>query len=217
MAKNQTADITDSSAWLRNGDLIFNIRPSIDGRDFGGVYTFRLNGPGKLAGIGRGDSAEAESGWSINRYAESQPGAEGVTIATEFDNEKLEYLKDLLSITAVRESSLTAAELWSYVDYLKSNGLKSDRYEIAFWNRVSAVFGILIMAVLALPFATGSLRSAGAGARMVIGALIGLGYFLLTQTLSDSVTVFNLSPILVGWFPTGLLFVVVCIGLTRAR
>jgi lipopolysaccharide export system permease protein len=217
IAKSKSVDITDSNAWLRNGDLIFNIRPSLDGREFGGVYTFRFGSSGSLTGIGRGDTAEEESGWSISNYQESQMGAGGVKIATEFDDEKLVYLKDLLSITAVRQSSLTAAELWSYVQYLKSNGLKSDRYEIAFWNRVSAVFGILIMAMLALPFATGSLRSAGMGARMVIGALIGLGYFLLTQTLADSVAVFSLSPILVAWFPTVLLFMVVWIGLNRAR
>jgi lipopolysaccharide export system permease protein len=217
MAKSNSADITDANAWLRNGDLIFNIRPSRGGRGFGGVYTFRLGSSGSLTGIGRGDSAEEDSGWSISDYQESRMGDDGVKISTEFDNEKLVYLKDLLSITAVRQSSLTAAELWSYVQYLKNNGLKSDRYEIAFWSRVSAVFGILAMAMLALPFATGSLRSAGTGARMVIGVLIGLGYFLLTQTLADSGAVFNLSPILVAWFPTALLFVVVCVGLSRVR
>ena len=70
---------------------------------------------------------------------------------------------------------------------------------------------------LALPFVTGSLRSAGAGARIVIGALIGVGYFLLSQTLTDSVALFNLSPVFVAWLPTLILVLITLIGLRRIR
>ena len=96
------------------------------------------------------------------------------------NTEQAAKLSDLLAITAVRESSLTGAELWSYIKYLQSNGLESDRYEIAFWNRIATVAGIAVMCMLALPFVLGPLRSTGAGARMLIGTFIGIGYFLLS-------------------------------------
>ncbi|MDP6437525.1 MAG: LPS export ABC transporter permease LptG [Gammaproteobacteria bacterium] len=218
VAKSGNAEMTGASAWLRDGNTIFNLRPSIDGIDFGGVYVFRMGDKTTLSGIGRGDSVQAEDdAWSVTNYRESILGPERVTIETYIDRSQVEDLSDLLAITEVRESSLTATALWTYVQYLRSNGLNADRYEIAFWSRISTVVGVSIMCVLALPFVFGSLRSTGAGARMLIGMLIGVGYFFLSRTLADSGAVFELSPLLVAWFPTVLLAVVTLFALSRLR
>ncbi len=201
-ARSGGADIAGSSAWVRSGDVIFNIRPSLDGTDYGGVYAYRLSERAQLIGIGRGESVQTGGEWSIKNYRESRMSGKGIEISTDFDLDKLAGLKDLLSITAVRESSLTGAKLWAYVQYLEANGLDSDKYQVALWSRVSSLVGILAMCVLALPFVSGPLRSAGAGARMLIGALIGIGYFFLSATLKDGGAVFGLSPILVAWLPS---------------
>jgi lipopolysaccharide export system permease protein len=216
VAKSGNADITGASAWLREGDAIFNVRPSIDGIDNQGVYVFRMGAAGKLAGIGRADSVETEnSGWELSNYRESILSSDGIRIGTEIDQEQVAKLGDLLALTAVRESSLTAFELYKYVQYLQTNGLDADRYEIAFWGRVATVVGIAVMCVLAVPFVFGSLRTTGAGARMIVGVLIGVGYFLLSNTLADSGAVFDLSPIIVAWLPTLLLAGGTAIALNR--
>jgi lipopolysaccharide export system permease protein len=218
VAKSGGADIAGSSAWLRNGDAIFNVRPSRDGIDYGGVYVFRMGKPGRLMGIGRADSEQTETEeWSLYNYRESYLVNGNVNISTSFDVDQIVALSDLLAITKVRESSLTGAELWTYVQHLKRNGLESDLYEIAFWSRVATLVSIGVMCMLALPFVFGSLRTTGAGARMVIGVLIGVGYFLLSRTMNDSGAVFDLSPILVAWLPTILLASGTIIGINRIR
>lgn len=217
VAKSGEADIAGSSAWLRDGNIVFNVRPSIDGIDFGGVYVFRVGEGVFLSGIGRGDSMPSDEGgeWQLSNYRESRFGTSGVNIGTDIEQERVGKLTDLLAITAVKESSLTGHELWAYVQYLKANGLDADRYEIAFWGRVATVAGIAVMCVLALPFVFGSLRSTGAGARMIIGVLIGVGYFLLNRTMADSAAVFDLSPFLVAWIPTVLLIIITVVGIRR--
>jgi len=219
VAKSGEADITGSSAWLRDGNLIFNVRPSIDGTDYGGVYIFRVDKGVFLSGIGRGDSvqSDADDEWALSNYKESEFVAGGVTIRTEVAQERVAKLTDLLSITAVRASSLTGQELWAYIKYLKANGLDADTYEIALWTRLATMVGVAVMCVLALPFVFGSLRSTGAGARMIIGILIGLGYFLLNRTFEDSSAVFDLNPVLVAWIPTALLIIGTVVGLRRLR
>jgi lipopolysaccharide export LptBFGC system permease protein LptF len=52
---------------------------------------------------------------------------------------------------------------------------------------------------------------------MLIGVLIGVGYFLLSRTLADSAAVFDLSPVFVAWLPTTLLALGTLIGLNRLR
>jgi len=217
VAKSGNADLAGSSAWLRDSDAIFNVRPSIDGTDFGGVYVFRLGQSGSLTGIGRGDAIFPESGdsWELGNYQESRFAVDGVALAEDFDAERISKMSDLLAITQVRESSLTAKELWAYVRHLRSNGLDADAYEIAFWSRIAMVVGIGVMCVMGLPFVFGSLRTTGAGARMIFGVLIGLGYFLLSRTMADSAAVFDWSPIIVAWIPTTLLLMITLIGLKR--
>lgn len=217
VAKSGEADLTGSSAWLRDGDTIFNVRPAVDGAEYGGVYVFRMRDGHALLGIGRADSLEtADADWQLDNYRESVLSLDGVELSTTIDPEQnIAKLGDLLAITAVKESSLTATELYSYVRYLRRNGLDASRYEIAFWGRIARAAGVAVMCVLALPFVFGSLRSTGAGARMIIGVLIGVVYFLFSRTMADSAAVFNLSPVLVAWLPTLLLTAATGIALRR--
>ena len=64
---------------------------------------------------------------------------------------------------------------------------------------------LLLVVILALPFALGPMRTSGQGARTVIGILIGAGFVLLSQTLESSGRLFDLPPWIVGWGPTVLL------------
>jgi len=216
MLKSGQADMTGSSAWLREGDKIFNVRPSVDAVEYAGVYVFRMSEDGKLDGIGRADSFEAEENvWVFRNYRESVLDPGGISIADEIDAAQVNKLSDLLSITAVKDSSLTAPELYNYIQYLKGNGLDADRYETVFWGRIATIAGVAVMCVLAVPFVFGTLRDTGAGARMIVGVLIGVAYFLLSNTLADSGAVFDLSPIFVAWLPTALLAGGTLIALNR--
>ena len=57
--------------------------------------------------------------------------------------------------------------------------------EFAFWSRIARTTAILFAALLAVPFVFGSLRSAGAGARTLIGVLIGVTFFLVQRMLES--------------------------------
>jgi lipopolysaccharide export system permease protein len=78
---------------------------------------------------------------------------------------------------------------------------------------VAVAFSVL----LAIPFVLGSLRSAGAGTRMLMGLLVGVAFFLLQRLIESGTVVFNLNPILLAWLPTALLGIVTLTLLARAR
>ena len=73
------------------------------------------------------------------------------------------------------------------------------------------------MPILALAFVFGSLRSGGAGSRLVIGVVIGLAYYLASETLANSGQVFNLNPVVVNWLPFILLCGITATALARIR
>jgi lipopolysaccharide export system permease protein len=71
--------------------------------------------------------------------------------------------------------------------------------------------------LLAIPFVLGSLRSAGAGTRMLMGLVAGIGLFLLQRLIESGTLVFDLNPVILAWIPTALLGVVSISLLARAR
>ena len=75
----------------------------------------------------------------------------------------------------------------------------------------------MIMPVLALAFVFGSLRTGGAGARLMIGVVIGLAYYLASEMLANSGQVFNLNPAVVAWLPSAALAAVTIVALQRVR
>jgi lipopolysaccharide export system permease protein len=73
------------------------------------------------------------------------------------------------------------------------------------------------MTMLALPFVLGSLRSAGAGARMVIGLVIGLGYYVLGELSANTGQVFALDPVVAAWAPSSVLLIITMLAVVRLR
>ncbi len=208
------------SVWVRDGRAIFNVSKAGEGNRFGGVYVFVMGEDGELAAIGRANSAQLteKNEWMLNNFAETVFTADGVRIRkVARESQQNNLTTDLLAMTEVRASSLDAIELYRYIQYLRNNGLNASRYQIAFWTRLSMAAGIVVMAVLALPFVLGELRSTGAGARMLVGVIIGLAYFLLSKTMGDSGEVYGLNPFLVAWLPTIMLAGVTTIALGRTR
>lgn len=208
------------SAWVREGNTIMNMSRMGDPGSFGGVYLFRL-GPGEgLASIARADSAGIAGGseWTLNNFAETRFEDTGVTVRRERRFAELTDLNpELLSLTVVRAEALNGLALWRYIRYLRDNELDSSPFEVAFWGRIASAVAVAPMCVLALALAFGQMRRAGTGARMLVGVVVGLAYFLVSRALADGGEVYDLQPLLVGWLPTLMLAIATFVALMRAR
>jgi lipopolysaccharide export LptBFGC system permease protein LptF len=52
---------------------------------------------------------------------------------------------------------------------------------------------------------------------MLLGMILGIGFFLLQRLIESGTVVFNLDPVLLAWLPTALLALVTVTLLARAR
>jgi lipopolysaccharide export system permease protein len=216
-----SVDIANArSAWMKDGDRIFNFRRADDGINFGGVYLFELDAGGILYQVARADSAEIDSQqrWILANYVATQFSDDNITSSAERRSVQDYNLSlELLGYSEVREDLLDTQGLKRYIQYLEQNDLDADRYVTAYWARISDSVSVLLMTLLALPFVSGGLRTSGAGARLLVGLLIGLGYYVVAQTFVNSGEVFNLDPIIIAWLPCSILFVITIIALLRMR
>lgn len=208
------------SAWVRDGNVIMNLSRMGDPYSFGGVYLFRLGQGDELVSVARADSAELSEGsaWALSRFAESRFTGAGVEVrrAAHFA-EATGLHHDILGLTVVRPEALNGFALWRYIGYMRDNGLDSLRFEIAFWGRLAAGVAVAPMVVLALAVVFGQMSRTGTGARVLVGIVTGLAYFLLSRALADGGRVYDLDPLLVGWLPTLLLAAAAAWLLRRAR
>jgi lipopolysaccharide export system permease protein len=221
-ALHDDLDMADAqSAWLKDGNRIINLRRPAGLLDFnGGVFLFELSDDLRLRQVARADSADidASSRWMLANYAATAFSPEGISVRRERNaREDYNLSPDLLSLSVVRQDLLDTPSLRRYIDYLRANDLDADAYLIAYWTRMANIVSVVLMTLLALPFVSGSLRSAGTGARMVVGLVIGLGYYVATQVFANSGEVFEFDPRLVAWLPIAVLALFTAGGLVRAR
>jgi lipopolysaccharide export system permease protein len=207
-------------AWLRDGDTIISVQQQSAGSTYGGVQVFRFDGHRRLLSVGRAESASVDSGnqWRLEGFLETRFRDGGADVGSEpLFPLRSTLSADLLGLAVVEPEALGLRDLRAYIAHLKRNDLDATSFEIALSSRLARVVALVLVVVLALPFALGPMRSSGQGARAVIGILIGAAFVLLSQTLESSGQLFDLPPAVVGWGPTVLLALLTAVLVVRAR
>ena len=209
-----------NAAWVKDGPVILHLERINSEFEFGGVYLFRFNEDHSLQSIARAENSGIDDTdqWVLENVRETRFVGDGVrAMQASVALESFDLNSELLGITLVKPVSLSARGLMSYINYLKRNELTARRYETELWSRIARTATVLIMPVLALGFVFGSLRSSGYGGRLMLGVLIGLGYFLASEMLANSGQVFNLNPAIVSWMPSAALLLIALFALSRVR
>jgi lipopolysaccharide export system permease protein len=203
-------NIAGGGVWVKDGNTMINVAEQSGDNLFGGVFVFQFDTPQQLAGVARAERATVMPDgrhWQLQTYASTRfeedrvvsRQARSETLAADVDPE-------VLGLAASKKpGQLPSMDLLRLIGHLEANGLKTDAYEFAFWSRLARTCAIVIVALLAVPFVFGPLRSSGSGARLLIGVLLGVGFFLLQRTVESGAIVFNLNPIALAWLPTALL------------
>jgi lipopolysaccharide export system permease protein len=209
------------STWLKDGSYIFNLQREVGDLGFGsGVNMFEITDDHRLVRVAQADSADVDSQqrWVLANYAETRFDRAGIAALHEDRSlQSYDLSPDLLNLSIVRHDLLDTPGLQRYIGYLKANDLDADRYLIAYWGRIANVLSVTFMTLLALPFVFSNLRSAGTGARLIVGLIIGLGFYVIDETFANSGEVFDIDPVVVAWIPTSGLIVVTVLALARMR
>ena len=81
-------------------------------------------------------------------------------------------------------SELTPDILLQYVQHLRDNRQRTDRYEIALWKKAVYPLAVVVMLALALPFGYLQVRAGGIGYKVFAGIMLGVGFHFLNGLFS---------------------------------
>ena len=87
----------------------------------------------------------------------------------------------ILNVLMVVPEQMSLLKLISYIEHLSDNHQETSRYEIVLWQKIIYPFAVLVMMVLALPFAHFQVRQGGVSAKIFTGIMLGLGFHLANR------------------------------------
>ena len=105
--------------------------------------------------------------------------------------------------------------LWGKFHYLKKVGLDQGQVTFTLWQHIMQPFTTIVMICLGVPFTLGSLRDSSSGARMVIGVLIGFGFYMLNEFLGPIAFIYQVPAAIAAVLPSFLFLTCYVIMLRR--
>jgi lipopolysaccharide export system permease protein len=206
--------------WVRDGNLLINVSQQSGTGEFAGMLIFKLTEDHHLESVASASTAtiQPDGSWKLAHYASTKFGGELIESEKQDNRNFVSTIGgDFLALTVSTPRQLETHVLWSLIRHLRENKLDASEQEFAFWSRIARTTAILFAALLAVPFVFGSLRAAGAGARTLLGVLIGVAFFFIQRMLESGAVVFDASPLVLAWFPTALLAAVALTLISRTR
>ncbi|MDQ7017494.1 MAG: LPS export ABC transporter permease LptG [Gammaproteobacteria bacterium] len=188
--------------WIKDGERYINVRTVLPDLHLRGLTVYEFDGLVLRSSLSAVSAHYESDHWLLKGLRYTHFNKESLTVE-RLQQQQWPYLinLDLFNVLSVRPESMSARELHNYIDYLQDNELDASRYELAFWGTLLAPLSTLVMLLLAMPFIFGSLRSSGAGQKILLGTLIGVGFFLLTRLFSHLGLVYGLSPFISAVLP----------------
>lgn len=194
---------TPHGLWIRVDDNFIHIRSVLSSKRLQGITRYHFDGEQHLQLASYAKTAHFEDGhWVLHDVSRSLISSTGVS-SEQVENVVWDIDLDptVLSVAMTKPEEMTLHKLRTYVEYLEDNDLESNRYDLAFWNRVLQPLASLVMMLLAIPFILGPLRSSTLGLRLLAGVILGFGFYLTNAFFGPLSLVYRFPPLLAALLP----------------
>lgn len=109
---------------------------------------------------------------------------------------------DILSVLLVVPEQMSAYNLFSYIEHLKANHQKTQRYEIALWSKLFYPLACISMALVALAFTPVQSRHSEMGIKLFTGICLGIAFHFSNRLFGHLGLLYDWNPILSATVPS---------------
>lgn len=183
--------------WTRAENHILHVSDVQLGRVLTGIEIYTTDAQGRLQQLvlARQAAITKDNDWLLTDVTVTE-FANG--IASEGQRDELPW-PGLLStgqaaILVLPLEALAPVDLAQLIKLQRANGLDTHRLQVVLWQQLSIAVAIIGMALLTLPMLLGSIRAIPTGQRIVLGGLLGIGFYLLQQLMGHLAGLFTLNP-----------------------
>jgi lipopolysaccharide export system permease protein len=190
--------------WFREGTRYIRIKTLKYGEIPQDIDIFEFNHKGEMVAYLFAEEADVRNPqkWilkNITKKVIHGPRVSEETLSSiEWDSP---FNREEMLLLTLPASSLAPSDLFRYIEILQRKNQNVLRYQLAFWEKIFMPLKTGLMIIVALPFAFGPLRSASAGKRMMLGGMIGIGFYLTTEILEHLGILFGASAFVTTLIP----------------
>ena len=196
-----------SGVWVRDGRSFVNVKSVMLDTSLSDINIYRFDESHHLQAVisARRASFIGEERWQLEDVLETSFDKQGASINTSASREWRSALTPgLLSVLLVAPEQMSAFDLYQYTMHLRDNRQKSARYEIAMWSKLVYPFALMVMMLLALPFASHHRRAGGVGAMVFTGIVLGLVFHFVGRLFATLGAINDWQPFISATAMTGL-------------
>jgi lipopolysaccharide export system permease protein len=215
MSAGAQASNDQGSVWARQDDQIVRVGNLQHKRLPVNIEIFRFDDNRSLVSYIFAESADIQDAgqWRLNNVQIKQ-WDQGTETTQQLDHMVWHSIfggARLGDITLPTES-LSVRQLYRYITYLKDSGQPSAQYEMAMWQKLGRPILTLAMILFAIPFAFAQPRSPNMGARLALGALVGLMVYVSNQIIVNLGLLLKMNTLITTLGPA-LVLLAVAIGM----
>lgn len=204
-----------SGLWIKDGTAFVNVSEVAPTGELHGVRIYEFDAKYRLQVLRQAASATYEGGnrWSLQNVAQTTFDQLKTRVSTHERMDWQSVLEPaLLNVLLIKPEKMSAWSLHSFSQHLKDNRQKALRYEIALWTKLLYPVAVVVMMLLALPFAYFQSRQGGVGAKIFAGIMIGLAFHFLNRLFGHLGLLNDWPPFASAVAPT-LLFFGIALGM----
>ena len=186
-----------SGFWLKSATSFVNVRNVFGNSLLADVRVYEFDAQRRMTNMFFAERAEFSqaAAWQLKNITRTHFNRDNTVRVEKIGT--MPWVSELhpamMDVLMVRPEKMPALGLYTYVEHLKANRLSSQRYEVAFWNKLVYPVSVIVMLLLAAPFAYLIAREGGISLRIFAGIMLGIVFFLMNG-LASHLTVLNTWP-----------------------
>ncbi|HEY5929159.1 MAG TPA: LPS export ABC transporter permease LptG [Burkholderiales bacterium] len=204
-SSNVIAQAFRSGLWIKDDTSFVNVGRIFPETVIHDVKIYEFDSDYRLRAISRAKSGEfqRENLWRLQDVVQTRFEENRTTVNRVPEAYWRSVLNpSVLNVLMVVPEQMSLWDLWSYIGHLSENRQETARYQIVLWSKIIYPFAVLVMMVLALPFAYFQVREGGVSGKIFTGIMLGLGFHLSNRLFGHLGLLNAWPPLFTAIFPT---------------
>jgi lipopolysaccharide export system permease protein len=209
--RSMVAQEFHSGIWVKDNANFINISEMLPDTTLLGVHVYTYDSQYRLQQTRtarRGSYNRADKSWQLDDVDETNLTADSIsTRHLDTTTWKSVIEPNILNVLLVVPEQMSARNLIKYIEHLRDNKQKTQRYEIALWGKLFYPLACISMALVALAFTPKQRRQGQLGSRLFAGICLGVAFHFINRLFGYLGLLHDWSPALSATLPTLLFFI----------
>ena len=200
--------LTKQGFWARYGQSFIRVGITLPGGIAADLDVYERDEEGRLTAFIHAQEADIhdDKGWILKDITKKVIEEQKITTYRLQSLTLDSFLSaEQVSILELPPESLSPSDLYLYIKALRARGQNASHHNLALWQKLVLPLATGAMVLLSLPFVFGPPRGLTVGFRITLGAMVGIGFYLVNQVIGYVGLLLDIHPSITTLTPVAII------------